>query len=87
MKLIEKIILDDIVKEIETLKDDFFILDRRIQYRVTGRTVRVDNWETNAFSSLYTTQQILMNLKEAISTEVVTITKTLSISPMIWRKN
>ena len=43
MKLIEKIILDDIVKEIENLKDDFFILDRRIQYRVTGRTVRVDN--------------------------------------------
>ena len=35
--------LIDIVKEIETLKDDFFILDRRIQYRVTGRTVRVDN--------------------------------------------
>ena len=34
--------LIDIVKEIETLKDDFFILDRRIQYRVTGRTVRVD---------------------------------------------
>lgn len=43
MKLIEKIVLDDIVKEIENLKDDFFILDRRIQYRVTGRTVRVDN--------------------------------------------
>lgn len=34
--------LIDIVKEIENLKDDFFILDRRIQYRVTGRTVRVD---------------------------------------------
>lgn len=43
MKLIEKIILDDIVKEIENLKDDFFIVDRKLQYRVTGRTVRVDN--------------------------------------------
>ena len=42
MKLIEKIILDDIVKEIETLKDDFFILNTKMQYRVTGRTVRVD---------------------------------------------
>lgn len=43
MKLIEKIVLDDIVKEIENLKDDFFIVDRKLQYRVTGRTVRVDN--------------------------------------------
>lgn len=42
MKLIEKIVLDDIVKEIENLKDDFFILDRRIQYRVTERLVDVD---------------------------------------------
>lgn len=42
MKLIEKIVLDDIVKEIENLKDDFFILNTKMQYRVTGRTVRVD---------------------------------------------
>lgn len=43
MRLIEKIVLDDLVKDIEKLKDDFFILNTKMQYRVTDKYVYVDN--------------------------------------------
>ena len=43
MKPVEKNVLDDMVKKIENLKDDFFILDTKMQYRVTDKCVYVDS--------------------------------------------